>query len=50
VNTQSLTCYLKEGYAELEKRLSEPTTEDEPRSDVNRRFVSTTDPDASIVR
>lgn len=50
VNTQSLTRYLKKGYAELEQRLSEPATEDAPRSDVNRRLVSTTDPDASIVR
>jgi transposase len=50
VNTRSLTRYLKKGYAELEQRLSGCATEDEARSDVNRRFVSTTDPDASIMR
>jgi transposase len=50
VPAQSLQRYLKKGYADLEERLDEPATEDEPRSDVNRRLVSTTDPDASIVR
>jgi transposase len=46
VDTHSLKKYLKEGYRELEKRL------DAPRSGegVNTRFISTTDPDASIVR
>jgi transposase len=45
VDTQSLKRYLNEGYGELEKRL-------EPKSGegVNARFISTTDPDASILR
>lgn len=43
VDTQSLTRYLKEGYRELEKRLTSP-------EGVNGRYFSTTDPDASIVR
>jgi transposase len=53
VNTGSL--HLTEGYAELEKRLDEKENDDEeskgrPRSSVNARHVSTTDPDASIVK
>ena len=43
MDTQSLTRYLKEGYRELEKRLTSP-------EGVNGRYISTTDPDASIVR
>ena len=43
VDTQSLTRYLKEGYRELEKRLTSS-------EGVNGRYLSTTDPDASIVR
>ena len=48
VDTHTLKRYLNEGYRELEKRLDEnqPTT---PLS-VNSRYISTTDPDASIVR
>ena len=46
VNTHSLKKYLNEGYRELEKRL-EPANE---TATVNSRHVSTTDPDASIVR
>ena len=43
VDTRSLTRYLKEGYRELEKRLT-------MADGVNGRYISTTDPDASIVR
>jgi transposase len=46
VDTHSLKRYLNEGYRELEKRLAEV----EKCGDVNARHVSTTDPDASIVR
>ena len=54
VNTRSLTRYLKKGYTELEQRLDEKEHDDEAsirqaRSDVNKRHVSTTDPDAAIV-
>jgi transposase len=44
VDTRSLKRYLKKGYAELEKRLEEKD------GAVNTRFISATDPDASIVR
>ena len=47
VDTNSLKRYLKTGYQELEKRLDDNLG---PYSDVNRRYASTTDPDASIVR
>lgn len=43
VDTHSLTRYIKEGYRELEKRLTSP-------EGVNGRYISATDPDASIVR
>jgi len=49
VNTQSLTRYLKKGYEELERRLDDEEFDEKPRSDVNKRHVSSTDPDASIV-
>ena len=51
IDTHSLKRYLNEQYRELEERLEEKEVE-EPRTDhvVNRRYVSTTDPDASIVR
>jgi transposase len=40
----SLKKYLNDGYLELEKRL------EEKEGEVNARYISTTDPDASIVR
>ena len=51
IDTHSLKRYLSEGYRKLEERLEEKEVA-EPRTDhvVNRRYVSTTDPDASIVR
>jgi len=57
MNAHSLKRYLNENYQELEKRLDEKDTEVEhdephnkPRSDVNKRYISTTDSDASIVK
>jgi len=47
IDTNSLKRYLDTGYQELEKRLDDALG---PFSDVNRRYASTTDPDASIVR
>lgn len=49
VDTHALKRYLNEGYRELEKRLDERDTPEIP-SAVNGRYISTTDPDASIVR
>jgi transposase len=51
INTESLNRYLKKGYGEFEKRLDEKDDDGEkhPYSDANRRHVSATDPDASIV-
>lgn len=46
VDTHSLKRYLNQGYLELEKRLADV----EKQGDVNTRHVSTTDPDASVVR
>jgi transposase len=58
VDTYSLKCHLNAQYRELERRLaaqegtSDSSHEKQPTSDhtVNTRYVSTTDPDASIVR
>jgi len=57
VDTKSLKRYLNESYKELERRLEEEVKEDDSREDndgssggVNKRYISTTDPDASIVR
>ena len=46
IDRYSLKRYLDTGYTELEKRLDE-SDKDSP---VNERFISSTDPDASIVR
>src|SRR3990172_5474641 len=54
VDTKSLKRYLNESYKELEKRLEEESDDEEGNDDesggVNSRYISTTDPDASIVR
>ena len=51
IDTHSLKRYLNEGYRKLEERLEEKeVTEPRTHHVVNRRYVSTTDPDASIVR
>ena len=53
VDTHALKRYLNEGYRELEKRLDEkniPENQATTPAAVNSRYVSTTDPDASIIR
>jgi transposase len=50
VDTHDLRRYLNTGYEELEKRLDERNNPTETPSTVNSRYMSTTDPDASIVR
>ncbi len=53
VDTQSLKRYLNTRYRELEARLTEQDaapTPDRPHRIVNRRYVSTTDSEAAIVR
>lgn len=50
VDTHDLKRYLTKGYEELEKRLDERNNPRETSSTVNSRYMSTTDPDASIVR
>jgi transposase len=56
VDTQSLKRHLNESYKELEKRLERDSEDKEEEDDqdkgggVNSRYVSTTDPDAAIVR
>jgi len=63
VDTQGLKRYLNPAYRELEKRLEQEGKANNPREDkdnsgddpprqnvVNQRFVSTTDPEASVVR
>jgi hypothetical protein len=53
VVTHDLKRYLNKGYVELEKRLDERNAPENPAvtsSTVNSRYISTTDPDASIVR
>jgi transposase len=48
VDTQSLKRYLKRGYRELETRLDD--LEVQKLTPTNSRFISTTDPDASVTR
>ena len=55
VDTKSLKRYLNESYMELEKRLEEERDDeggddDDKSGGINKRYTSTTDPDASIVR
>lgn len=50
VVTTSLKPYLAQGYRILEERLTGDDDAPRSRSDVNKRYRSTTDPDASIVR
>lgn len=50
IDTRSLKGQLHARYAELERRLSELAEDNSaPRGAVNRRYVSTTDPEAAIV-
>jgi transposase len=49
INTELLGRYLRKGYQEFEERLDERDDQEHPYGTVNKRHVSTTDPDASIV-
>lgn len=48
VDTHSLKKYLKKGYRQLEKRLDEAAAE--KTTPANSRYISSTDPDASVTR
>ena len=48
VNTQSLKKYLKKSYRRLEERLDD--IKDKKTTPANERYISTTDPDASVIR
>lgn len=53
VDTQSLKRYLNKSYQELDKRLDiadDPRKESKNYRKINNRYISTTDPDSSIVR
>lgn len=51
VNQQSLKRYLNKSYLELEKRLEgAASNESVKHGSANRKYISTTDPDASVVR
>jgi IS5 family transposase len=50
VNRESLKRYLNQGYRELEARLQEQPTEELLEGAVNQTPISTTDPEASVVR
>ena len=50
VNTESLKRYLNKGYQKLQGRLDEAEETAERQGAANRTHVSTTDPDASVVR
>ena len=52
VDTHSLRRHLNKSYVELEKRLEDKEGDGENKSSgtVNQRFISTTDPEAAIVR
>ena len=48
IDTQSLKKYLKKSYRRLEERLDD--IKDQKTTPANERYISTTDPDASVVR
>ena len=48
VDTQGLKRYLNKSYQEVEKRLDE--VREEKRTPANSKYISTTDPDASVTR
>jgi transposase len=51
IDSTSLNRYLNSGYQELEKRLDKQSSErQQKRGIANRKYISTTDPDASVVR
>jgi transposase len=50
VNRESLERYLNQSYQELEARLERQPLEKPDSGEVNQRYVSTTDPEASVIR
>ena len=50
VNQHSLKRYLNKSYGELESRLVQPNDYESKKGKANRKYISTTDPDASVVR
>lgn len=50
VNQHSLKRYLNKSYQRLEQRLEQLDTNDQESGKANRKYISTTDPDASVVR
>jgi hypothetical protein len=50
VNQHSLRRYLNKGYRELEARLDQQTDNEPKTGKANRKYISTTDLDASVVR
>ena len=50
VNRESLKRYMKRSYQELETRLEGQPSEEPGPGAVNQRYISTTDPEASVVR
>jgi transposase len=50
VNRESLKRYLNQSYQEMEARLEGQPSEEPLSGEVNRRYISTTDPEASVIR
>ncbi len=50
VNQHSLKRYLNKSYRELESRLEQQNDHEPKKGKANRKHISTTDPDASVVR
>jgi transposase len=50
VNQHSLKRYLNKSYRELENRLEQENESEPKKGKANRKYISTTDPDASVVR
>ena len=50
VNQESLRRYLNKSYLALETRLEQDNDTQTKKGKANRKFISTTDPDASVVR
>ena len=50
VNQHSLKRYLNKSYRELENRLEQAPESEPKKGKANRKYISTTDPDASVVR
>lgn len=50
VNQESLKRYLNKSYREMEARLEQQPDNEPKQGKANRKYISTTDPDASVVR